>query len=263
MIKFDIVSSLSKLDSLYINNDILINDKKDIEVLGLSSYDRPLYLSELDKILKNREYHVVSRKLISDNKLYLVKDEFSNTTSNLGEDEYYNYNDYINNSMLINDVKIEDDFDSKIISGNITIGDEYKNIIEKEAGMTLYSTSKIIIDILDGSISLNLVEPDEYTNTISLIDVKKKVAQVGLSGKIDLTVDYTIDGIIYGKDLTFEAFSYNGASQDNPVLVESDFVSSYDYFDIEYINGIIRVIPKSDKIDECIISNCMLTYGCI
>ena len=210
MIKFDIVSSLSKSGSLYINNDILINGN--FEVLGLSSYDRPLYLSELDNILKNREYHVVSRKLISDNKLYLVKDEFSNTTSNLGEDEYYNYNDNINNSMLINDVKIEDDFDNKYISGNITIGDEYKNIIEKEAGMTLYSTSKIIIDILNGSISLNLIEPDEYTNTISLIDIKKKVAQVGLSGKIDLTVDYTIDGIIYGKDLTFEAFSYNEPS---------------------------------------------------
>ena len=125
MIKFDIVSSLSKSGSLYINNDILINGN--FEVLGLSSYDRPLYLSELDNILKNREYHVVSRKLISDNKLYLVKDEFSNTTSNLGEDEYYNYNDNINNSMLINDVKIEDDFDNKYISGNITIGDEYKN----------------------------------------------------------------------------------------------------------------------------------------
>ena len=30
---------------------------------------------------------------------------------------------------------------------------------------------------------------------------------------------------------------------------------------VEYVDGVVRVIPGSDEVGECIISNCLVTYG--
>lgn len=122
---------------------------------------------------------------------------------------------------------------------------------------TLYSSSKMVVDILEDQVVVDLIEPDQYTSSIDLQRVEKKMIQPGLSVKVDLSVMYAKDLTVSARDLTFEAFSY-----DDTTLVRRDFISKLDDIVVEYVDGIIRVLPKDKGVTECIISNCIVTYGC-
>lgn len=232
-------------------------------VMNLDSDSRPLFLSELNDRLKKRRYHLVDKLIIekTSGNLGMLVDNPASDSEVEFSGKLYNYTS--GDSINICDTEISsDDIDNFINS-------YYKNIMEvKESGViTLYNSSKMVVDILDGLISFDLVDPDEYTNTISLIGIEKKAVKPNLSGKIDLTVKYSKGGTIYLQDLTFTAFKYS-SDENSPTISSDTFVSSIGDISnpdvlIEYIDGVIRTIPESSDVDECIVSNCVLTYGCI
>lgn len=142
--------------------------------------------------------------------------------------------------------------------------DKYHKAIKKmkeKEGETLYNSSKVVIDFLKNSVLVNLVTEDEYTNTISLRELESSLAFPGLIGKIDLCVKYTKSGVIHGQDLVFEAFKYPESDITAPEMPR--FTSYLGDVLVEYVDGIIRVIPEALDVDECIISKCTLSYGCI
>ena len=132
------------------------------------------------------------------------------------------------------------------------------NEIMQENITTLYSSSKVIVDFLNESIAVDLLENDEYTNTINLVDVERRLGYSNISCKVDLTVRYTISGEVRCRDLTFKAFSIGEDGE----IKRDDFISPLgDDIMVEYVDGVVRVIPSSHEVDECIIGNCVITYG--
>ena len=139
------------------------------------------------------------------------------------------------------------------------INNLYMNLVKD---VNLYNTYRLEVDLDRGSITVDLIGKEDYTNTVSLVGVEKKFIKYRLQGKVDLTVTYMKGSNRYTKDLTFEAFSYKGSSL-NPELERMNFISSMNNSDVlvEYVDGVVRVIPGSDEVGECIISNCLVTYG--
>lgn len=117
---------------------------------------------------------------------------------------------------------------------------------------TLFTASKMVIDVLENQISIDLIEPDQYTSSVNLVKVCRKTGYLFTSAKVDLSIKYVKGSSIFGKDLTFEAFSHSTVV---------DFISTLNDITIEYVSGVVRVIPNSNEVTECIISNCIITYG--
>lgn len=260
MKSLDIVLNNSNIEGqLFIDNDGLsYNDpeKGKIRISHDKNIDRPLYVSELKNKLEFRSWHILGRKFIGDdNELYESLDD----TSILK----------VPNGFVYEKPSTGIKMSGLEITKREQFEEDYNEIIKKQESMkennklVLYNSSKMTIDLLNDSIVVDLMDKDEYTNTISLIGVEQKVVRENLSGKVDLTVQYTkkSEDKIYIKDITFEAFSYDSDSS----LVRKDFISSIGNSGvlIEYVGGIVRVIPEAKNIEECVINNCVITYGCI
>lgn len=255
MKKLDFITPENRVErmKLFIDNNTLAYYDEDgvkHKLLDLSSNDRPVYISELYERLEDRLFNITERKVIKNNQLHLHPDTLVTGTSDLDK-QTYTLNDSSKTVLLQ---------DTSIGPTNITAFiNEYMKTISTTS---FYSSSKITVDILQSSITVDLVNKNTYTNTLSLQTIERKMAKPGISGKVDLTVKYTKNYMIYGQDITFEAFKYND-SEINPESSKLNFVSTLGDVRVEYTDGIIRVIPENNDVDECIISNCILTYGCI
>lgn len=248
---------------LFINNNgnLSYSTNEGLVVVDeLGSNDRPIYLSELFNKLNDRRWNNVIRKFVdSEGRLYF---EPVDLLSNMTEDDIIDFDSGIYKKP--EDKELVEISDAGIPLKQIDTIIKYYNEIEamNETGITLYNSSKIVIDFINNSVSLDLLGKDEYTNTISLVGIEKKQSRPGVSAKIDLTISYTKDEVVYKEDLNFEALNY--IEEDSlPKLQRNNFISQVGNGEIlvEYIDGIIRVIPASDLVDECIISNCIMTYG--
>lgn len=250
----DIVTSSSNSIAVSGKSIVLIEGKDQKVIDHLSSNDRPLLLSELDMRMENRRWGYPFIKCVQETSEGSVYGGHIPTKLNFGDNNMFFPLPIIDKS----DYSVCSDITSSTTFASIET--LYKNmlIMKESDGVTFYSSSKIIVDFLNSSIALDLINEDEYTNTISLINVEKKLNLPDISCKVDLTIKYVKDGI-YCRDLTFKAFKLL-----NEGLVRDDFVSSLDGdVIVEYVDGIVRVVPEVPEISECIISNCILTYGCI
>jgi len=248
--------------SLSIENFVLSNDS--VPVNNLSSNERPIFMSEFAQRLVSRGWNIPIRRKVST----------SGSSTDLSIVPGFCDNPNIADIDVTKGVyKVEAGSGVQLGSNRIIPQEQitrftenyYKEVLKMKEndGITLYSSSKVVVDFLNNSITVDLIADDEYTNTISLVSVENKLAKNNLSAKVDLTVSYTKNGELFGQDLTFEAFKYSSVN-DNIVSDRKNFIS---YINnevvVEYMDGIIRVIPESNSIDECIINNCVLTYGCI
>lgn len=258
--KLDIVTEdRTMANRLYVDSSNITT--KTGAVLNSGSYSKPLLLSELLSKLINRKYHIVSRKEIDANGKLLQQKEIM--TSPDIDPIIYNGMVYRKDDSPISicDMAISES------EMNSFINNYYKKIVEmkENESVVLYNSSKLVVDILSGSITLDLISGDEYTNTLSLINAEKRMCKPNLSGKVDLTVKYSKNNTIYSHNLTFEAFKYS-SDDVSPTVERNHFMGSVGQLNnpditIEYIDGVIRAIPCTNSIDECIIGNCLLTYG--
>jgi hypothetical protein len=284
-----ILDFINDSGSLSVENFVLSNSSSsDIPVNNLSSDERPIFMSEFIQRLLNRGWNIPIRRVVRtivslppdnpwDDEIIVraVRPMYTKTTL-LGVVSGF-CDDSSDVDVTKGVYKAPDSNSGKnvvLLQDKVVISPEqvtnftenyYKGVLKMKEndGITLYSSSKVVVDFLNNSITVDLIADDEYTNTISLVNVEKKLAKKNLSAKIDLTVNYTKNGELFGQDLTFEAFRYSGASN-NIVANRNNFISYVNNeVVVEYIDGIIRVIPDSSNIDECIINNCVLTYGCI
>ena len=245
MKSLDIVSSSSSSDislsgkSIKCGEDIINN---------LTSNERPLYLSELLTRINRRNLSIPMLRVIKNGKLYQY-------LGNYGRDASRPTLPLVNTEDNSNIVNIF----PELLLDNFNLDELYSNVLNMKAidGKTFYNSSKVVVDFLTSTITVDYLSDKEYTNTVSLIDVQKKLTTPGISCMVDLSVKYTKkdEEVIYYKNLTFNAFTI-GEEED------FDFISSLDNeVTVEYVGGIVRVIPETLDIEECIISNCILTYG--
>lgn len=129
------------------------------------------------------------------------------------------------------------------------------NMLNSEDNIYLFNTSKYSVDILSDSVTFDVVSRNSYTNTVSLENLYNYSSNPNVTAKVDVSVRYSKNNVVYTHDLTFEAFEKDSGIKNN--IIDS----SNDDIILEYLENVIRVIPGNNDVDECIISNCTVTYG--
>lgn len=228
----------------YLDDDI----QKDI--YNSSSKFRPIHITELNNRLVHRDWNIVGRKFLSEdeeNFLLSIKNNLDNyipfrpektiniTNSNVSEDDIKN---------------VELEFNDILKNMNVT-------------ELYLYNSSEKVIDLLDKSISIDIISPGDntYTDSISLSSyINDLLINSSNATKVLLTIDikYTIGSDIYSYNTKF-----NIISVEEDKLVGEEIIKSNKDISIEYINNELRVYSINDNINECIISYCnlMINYG--
>ena len=268
-------------DKLFIidsNESSILAYKKDGDTIGLtegSSHFRPIHCSELTERLKERGYNLMGTKFIkrtsgslsselcydlspSQNQIPVIITQQNNLDKSYKDDNGNFIRPLLDFSCCGSDLPIDE------------IQNEY-NLIFDESNMntrneiSFYSSSMSSINLIDDITEIELIKynSDSYTNILNISELIYYNAKPGLTGLLDLTVEYSKAGQIYVRDLSFQAFKYLPTNDsDIPALdVNSYFTEINDDVQIEYLNNTIRVNPLRSDIDECIISRCTVTYG--
>lgn len=290
MKKIELITTES--EGIYVSQVTSKNGEKEYYLIGNNkalvcndSNYRVSRLSELNGKLKLRDWNVTNRRFAFDNddgskgdlqicvnnskgsgiineiddstrRIVIDKYEFSEEEKT----EFNNYLEYLKSS------------DNEHLN---EIYNLYSNMNSSE--IYLYSTSKNVVDILNDSITIDIIpyNSDIYTNTVDLMNLITYSISPNISTKIDLGIQYSKNEMryengankehvvvneekLYSKETTFAGPSYNSEGK----LVSKDYIEQINNdVVIECINNVIRVVPKSTNIDECIISNCTITYG--
>ena len=245
-----------------------------------NSYSRAICFSELYGKLDQRRWHLPVRKIIKTSDtygyllcmlkdqsvLYLTVPSFSMRKMDHKKQIYVkparSYA-YVNQTTSNITTETAESIDNK-----------YKDIMDKITSINLYNSAKLEVDLTGGmSITLDLISSDQYSNTISLLEIEKKSTKPNIFALVDLSIKYTIlpqiqtsevvPVEVYKKNLFFEAFRYNEIGESEKINFISTVGENDGKISVEYIDGIIRVVPDSPNIGECIISNCVITYGSI
>ena len=253
--------------------------KKDGDTIGLtegSSRFRPIHCSELLERLKERGYNLMGTKFIrrvssgslSSDLCY----DLSPSQSQIPVIET-RYNDLNGNYRSDNGDTIRPLLDFCCCGSDFPIDEirnEY-NLIFDDSNMntrnevSFYSSSMSSINLIDNITEQELIKhnSDSYTNILNISELIYYNAKPGLTGLLDLTVEYSKAGQIYVKDLSFQAFKYIPTTESEiPILNVDNYMTEInDDVQVEYMNNTIRVNSMSSDIDECIISRCTITYG--
>lgn len=245
-------------------------------------------ISELSNKLKLRDWNVTNRRFVipgedgSEGNLRVCIDDYSKGSGIINEVDENTKSIEIDKYELTEKEKSQ--FNSYLDYLKNNKNNYLKEIYNLYNSMNnneiyLYSTSKNVVDILNNSITIDVIpfNSDIYTNTVDLTELMNYSVSPGVSTKIDLGIQYSKyetryvedpedkeklilvgNEKLYSKETTFSGPRYNKQRE----LISKDYIEEIGSdIVIECVNNIIRVVSKSTDIDECIISNCTITYG--
>lgn len=245
-------------------------------------------ISELSNKLKLRDWNVTNRRFVipgedgSEGNLRVCIDDYSKGSGIINEVDENTKSIEIDKYELTEKEKSQ--FNSYLDYLKNNKNNYLKEIYNLYNSMNnneiyLYSTSKNMVDILNNSITIDVIpfNSDIYTNTVDLTELMNYSVSPGVSTKIDLGIQYSKyetryvedsedkeklilvgNEKLYSKETTFSGPRYNKQGE----LISKDYIEEIGSdIVIECVNNIIRVVSKSTDIDECIISNCTITYG--
>lgn len=245
-------------------------------------------ISELSNKLKLRDWNVTNRRFVipgedgSEGNLRVCIDDYSKGSGIINEVDGNTKSIEIDKYELTEKEKSQ--FNSYLDYLKNNKNNYLKEIYNLYNSMNnneiyLYSTSKNVVDILNNSITIDVIpfNSDIYTNTVDLTELMNYSVSPGVSTKIDLSIQYSKyktryvedpedkeklilvgNEKLYSKETTFSGPRYNKQGE----LISKDYIEEIGSdIVIECVNNIIRVVSKSTDIDECIISNCTITYG--
>lgn len=246
-------------------------------------------ISELSNKLKLRDWNVTNRRFVipgedgSEGNLRVCIDDYSKGSGIINEVDENTKSIEIDKYELTEKEKSQ--FNSYLDYLKNNKNNYLKEIYNLYNSMNnneiyLYSTSKNVVDILNNSITIDVIpfNSDIYTNTVDLTELMNYSVSPGVSTKIDLGIQYSKyetryvedpedkeklilvgNEKLYSKETTFSGPRYNNKQGE---LISKDYIEEIGSdIVIECVNNIIRVVSKSTDIDECIISNCTITYG--
>lgn len=230
----------------YLDNEI----QKD--VYNNSSNFRAVRITELNNRLAYRDWNIVGRKFLSEEG---GEENFLLSTEN-----------YLESYIPFKPSKVINITNSNISEEDIESVELEFNDILKNMNVTelyLYNSSGKVIDLLDKSMSIDIITPGDntYTDSINLSSyINSLLVSLSKTTEMLLTVDvkYTIESDIYSYNTKFNI----ALTIDNELKIE-DVVKSNKDVSIEYTNNELRVYPINENVDECIISYCnlMINYG--
>ena len=248
--------------------------KKVISIIEGDSYDRPVHCSELFKLLlfMNPGAKFVTKendlyyRFPDDSQESLIPTLFPSDYKRNDPDAFNTETDLGLSAKAIRAIKV---CDQSLDDGKGSIEEPHDySYFEKKVEETIgelmdntgtRSVGSYSVDLLENSRVIELVNGTLYTDTINFNELMRKVQAIGISCVAEVSVSYTILDIIYKGSFTFKPFEY---ISDDTIEVRN-MISKIgdDKVQAEYFNGILRVIPVSSEINECIIDNCTVTYG--
>lgn len=293
MKKIELITTTS--DSISISQVTGQEDEKEYYLTGNNralvcndSNYRMTRISELSNKLKLRDWNVTNRRFVipgedgSEGNLRVCIDDYSKGSGIINEVDENTKSIEIDKYELTEKEKSQ--FNSYLDYLKNNKNNYLKEIYNLYNSMNnneiyLYSTSKNVVDILNNSITIDVIpfNSDIYTNTVDLTELMNYSVSPGVSTKIDLGIQYSKyetryvedpedkeklilvgNEKLYSKETTFSGPRYNKQGE----LISKDYIEEIGSdIVIECVNNIIRVVSKSTDIDECIISNCTITYG--
>ncbi len=157
----------------------------------------------------------------------------------------------------LNNLSEYEEIVSKINSRVESIFGYYKEYdISKEVGDKKGSYSA---NLSEESLVVSLLSETSYTDTINLEDwvLKSKKGTEPISGKLDFSYMYSINGQIYSGMHTIKAFQYEENVTSKNVIIQESQVQ------IEYMNYVLKIYPLTESVDEVVFTDCTLTIGCL
>ena len=181
--------------------------------------------------------------------------------------EYWNWNYAVGSTVISEDlVQKMDDTIRKYDSGEILVPGVQQN--KKDSmEINLYSSSRFNIDFLSQSISVDMIDSSkDYTNTVNLKGFIKKATGSIKNSTASIDVKYTINGSERTtKTYTIDnLFLVKTKENSNSITILYNNITNGkidDNVNLEFIDGIVRVIPINPEVTECIISKCIVNYG--
>lgn len=279
--------SISQVTGQEDEKEYYLTGNNRVLVCNDSNY-RMTRISELSNKLKLRDWNVTNRRFVipgedgSEGNLRVCIDDYSKGSGIINEVDENTKSIEIDKYELTEKEKSQ--FNSYLDYLKNNKNNYLKEIYNLYNSMNnneiyLYSTSKNVVDILNNSITIDVIpfNSDIYTNTVDLIELMNYSVSPGVSTKIDLGIQYSKyetryvedpedkeklilvgNEKLYSKETTFSGPRYNKQGE----LISKDYIEEIGSdIVIECVNNIIRVVSKSTDIDECIISNCTITYG--
>lgn len=249
------------------NQSYIYNGKIRIRNGYKTNIYKPIKCSELyyklDKFYKWFQYKYL---IVENEDIYLVKnlperfrinpiyyvnsEDLEDNKFNLtGQRENVNYNLSIAWDDLLNTVPDE------LEKANI------KEMINSNE-IFLLNNSKSTVDFLSVSntITTELIDNNTYTDTVDIKPILSDKVFKNKTIRLDITVKYSINDAIYNYDITVKAFNINN---ETGKIEYNNIIQSIgkDLIRLEFLNGIIKIFPLSNTVEDCIISNCLITYG--
>lgn len=260
-------------DSLHIEGDSLVNGGI---FVGEGIDFRPVHCTELREKLKDKGWLNEGFKIYYENRII---DQVTNEETIIRTYKYklpshtINYtisDNYIDDGLPVitpstestgsPDIMITRSELEQISNGVTNIFGEIFGDQKGERELKINRSTKNQTDIVESSKSIIAIDSSStsiYTSTLDLNDLLNHAIIPGLTAKVDVTFMYSTNSFIGGGDLTFPAFRIN----DDNELMKENTVFDKGKVIIEYINGIIRIFPASDDVNECILSDVVITYG--
>ena len=262
------------------------NDNGSItSVIEGDTFDRPIHCSELINILlsMNPGIAFIASQYVPTLYYVFPNDEFSYTDMPTSLIPQINPSTYIRDEVdgftsagvrtitteALRSIKICDNWEAigtniPAIESKITdlLEEVYpaydKNVPEPDYEKEIRdSLGPYSVEIDTVSTVINMISPTTYTDTIDLGKLVERIEEAGVSGKADISVSYMSKGNFYNPTISIRAFEY----LDTGDLYIPSFATKLGDVQLEYFNGILRAIPISEDVNECIISNCTVTYG--
>ena len=267
--KLTLVTSNSENNNLYLgsyrNNYYIYNGNKKVKNSLLSSIYKPIKCSELYyKINKIFKWFQHKYLVIKDNEIFLVTKDIpsENREKPIYEinPENLKDNEKFKQTGLGKNLLEELDEAWKTLINEL---DEDKEILERMINSNeiyLLNNSKSMVDFLsDNTITAELIDPNNYSNTVDIKPILGNKIFNNKSFKVDISVKYSIGDDIYIYDTTIN--SINIIRETGKIEYNNTIQTLKNHIHLEFLNGIIRVFPIADNITDCIISNCLITYG--
>lgn len=230
----NIITGSSSKNLIFLDGSNCLSIKNLGPVLGIHSPYRPILVEEMKNVLEDRKNHITERFYIDGSDVVFEKFDGGSNRINLDKDLY-----------------AETRGELRKIHGGIFSSQE----------TTIYSSSEITFDLINDSVVVDLVDWDEYTCYVGIKKIRQFAKKPNIAAKVDLSVKYSLndsDHNIGSEDLTFCAFKYD----ENSNLTCESFITDLDCgIRVEYSDSTIRVTPIDPNVRECIISNCVVSYG--
>ena len=234
-----------------------------------NSIYRPVYMSELAKKLRLRDWNLGPRKIIRNDLLcYLYPTVHKTPDIFVEEDEGYVPVSSDSEKDLIDFINSIDRFGE---NGEDESLKEFYDILKNNSNddmmrreIYFYDSSSENVNILDQVISEDIIkyDSDVYTDSLSIINLISPTKLY--KAKVDLGIQYVKNlnssgTKIYNYRTSFSAINKEEIKND---LLSGGWIEDINNdVQIEYISGVVKVSPISSEVTECIISNCTLTYG--